>query len=119
MEQRLRRNLMGREFLQGKIDTIALCVLLDIAQNIGELEGNTRFFGQFFCALIGISKDSNANQSHNRRYEVAVAIKTGPSVAAPRLAACHSSSQASSRRRRSSRDMLSSSARSSARRMNA
>ena len=66
MQQRLQWDVVGGEVFKRQIDSIALCILGDIAQNVGQLERNSCLFRQLFRARICITEDPYTDQPHNR-----------------------------------------------------
>ena len=77
MQQRIERNSVRREVIERQIDAVARRILAHIAQNVGELEGDAGFLGQFLGALVAVAEDANADQAHDRRDQVAVAVEIG------------------------------------------
>ena len=61
--------------VDGEIDAAALDVFLDVAQDVGELEGDAGLFGEFFGARVGVAEDADADQADDRGDEVAVAVE--------------------------------------------
>ena len=51
--------------------------LRDIAQNVGELEGDTGFLGEPFRPQIAVTEDADADQSDDGGDQVTVTIKFG------------------------------------------
>ncbi len=72
-----RADAVRREIFQRKIDAIAARILCHVAQNVGELEGDARLFGQLLGARIGVAEDPDANQTHDRGHQITVAIEIG------------------------------------------
>src|SRR5438067_1205824 len=57
------------------VDALAVYVFLDVAENVGELEGDAGLFGEGFGARIGVAEDADADEANNRSDEIAVAIE--------------------------------------------
>ena len=61
--------------VEWKIDTPSSGIFADIAKNIGELERNACALCQQIGPLIGIPEYTNADQPHNGRNQIAIAIE--------------------------------------------
>ena len=64
-----------REIFERQIDASALGVFADVAQDVGELEGDAGFFGEFFGARVGVAKDADADEADDGGNVVAVAAQ--------------------------------------------
>ena len=53
----LRRNVVAREVFVGDVDAAECCIFVDIANDVGELEGQTEFFREIESA--GIAETEN------------------------------------------------------------
>ena len=69
--------VVGGEIFEGEIDAVACGVFLHVAEDVGELEGDAGFFGEFFGAGIGVAEDADADQADDGGDEVAVVIEVG------------------------------------------
>ena len=63
------------EVVERQIYPAAFEIFADVTKDIGELEGDTGFFSQFFGMVVGVTEDSNADESDYGRNEIAVSIK--------------------------------------------
>ncbi len=61
--------------IEGEIDAVTFCVLFDVAEDVGELEGYAGLFGELFGAGVGVAEDADADEADDRGYEVAVAVE--------------------------------------------
>jgi uncharacterized low-complexity protein len=77
MQERFKRNAVGGQIFERQIDAVAPGILGHVAQNIGELEGDARLFGQLLGAGIRVAEDANADQANDRGHQIAVTVKTG------------------------------------------
>src|ERR1039458_9641294 len=88
MQQRIDRDSMVREILEGQINTVAGGVFGDIAEDVGELESDSGFFGELLRAQIFVTEDANANQADYRCDEVAVSIEIAKGLVGLGRAVC-------------------------------
>ena len=77
MKQRIERYSVVLEVFERQIDAVARCVLGDVAQNVGQLEGNSGLLRQLFSAQIAVAEDADADQTDDRGDEIAVAVEIG------------------------------------------
>ncbi len=71
------RHVVSGEVFEGQIDATALGVFGYVAEDVGELEGDAGFLGEFFCGRIGVAEDADADEADDRRDEIAVLIEVG------------------------------------------
>ena len=68
---------MGGKVFERQVDASALSVFGHVAKDVGELEGNAGFFGEFFGGGIGVAEDADADEPDDGGDEIAVAIEIG------------------------------------------
>ena len=77
MQDRIECHVVSGEVFEGQIDATAFGVFGNVAENVGELEGDAGFLGQFFCGRIGVAEDADADEADDRRDEIAILIEIG------------------------------------------
>ena len=77
MQDGFETHVVGGQVFEGQVDASAFGVFRNIAQDVGELEGYAGFFGEFLGGGIAVAEDANADQSDDRRDEIAVAVEVG------------------------------------------
>ncbi len=68
------------EQIGGKVDAAAVGVFLDVAKDVGELEGDAGVDGELVGAAVGVAEDADADEADDGGYEVAVVIERGDAV---------------------------------------
>ncbi len=66
---------MTLEIFEGKIDAAALEIFTNVAQDVGELEGDAGFLRELFGAQVGVAEDADADESDDGGNEIAVAVE--------------------------------------------
>jgi len=69
------RNRMARQVFDGQIDAATLEILANVAQDIRQLESDAGLLGKLLGTRVGVAEDADADQSHDGRDEIAVAIE--------------------------------------------
>jgi hypothetical protein len=62
------------EHVGGEIDAAAVGVFLDVAKDVGELEGDAGVDGELVGAAVGVAEDADADEADDGCYEVAVVL---------------------------------------------
>ena len=73
----LGRDGVFAEHVGGEIDAAAIGIFLDVAQDVGELEGDAGVDGKLVGAAVGVAEDADADEANDGGYEIAVVIKGG------------------------------------------
>ncbi len=68
------------EHVGGEVDATAVGVFLDVAKDVGELEGDAGIDGELVSATVCVAKDADADEADDRGYQVAVMIECGDGV---------------------------------------
>ena len=68
------------EHVGGEIDAAAVGIFLDVAKDVGELEGDAGVDGELVGAAVGVAEDADADEADDRGYEIAVVIERGEVV---------------------------------------
>ena len=66
---------MGGEVGEGEIDAAAGGVFGYVAEDVGELERDAGFFGEFFGTRVGVAEDADTDQAYNGGDQIAVAVE--------------------------------------------
>ena len=69
--------MKGLQVFEGEVNPAVLGVFFDIAHDIGELESSAQMSGIDLHPRVGIAKDLNAEQAHDRGHTIAIAFEIG------------------------------------------
>jgi hypothetical protein len=56
-------NAIAVQVVEREIDAAAFRIFADVAEDIGELEGEAGFFGELLGAWVGVAEDANADEA--------------------------------------------------------
>ncbi len=63
-----------------QVDAAAVGVFLDVAKDVGQLEGDAGVDGEWVRTAVGVAEDPDADETDDRGYEVAVVLQRGEAI---------------------------------------